>query len=272
MLRQIARDQKVLAAAGLLSFAAFAVLACISTFDSFEIMGVNRWMKPMKFSISIGIYLWTIAAYLYFLDGHSREKKVIGYTISLVMTAELVPIITQAARGTTSHFNVLTAVDNAVFSLMGLLIMINTFLVFYLLYLYFRAEVRLPRAVVWGMRLGLIFLIFTSFVGGYMAAILQQHSVGIADGGEGLPFVNWSTKGGDLRAAHFIGMHALQAIPLFAVIVQKINAARASMLTFSFAIAYFAVFTAMLAQAMAGRPVWAMGAYKLKYLSSLIYL
>ena len=138
------------------------------------------------------------------------------------------------------------------------MIVVNTFLLIYLTILYFRGEVNLPKAIVWGMRFGLIIFLLASFEGGYMSAQIG-HAVGVADGGAGLPFVNWSTEGGDLRAAHFVGMHAFQAIPLFSLMLvrlrKRFESIRPTTLTIIFSLLYFATFSSIFVQALRGKPL-----------------
>jgi hypothetical protein len=256
MIKELFGRQRPLMIAGAVSLVCFVILAVLSLFDSTEILGINRWIKPMKFFVSIAVFVWTVAIYLNFLNGYEKSKRLISWGMIFIFLVEMIVIVTQAARGTTSHFNIGTPLDGMLFSIMGLAIVFNTILAAYLLYLYFKAEINLPKAIVWGMRLGLILFLASSFEGGYMSTQFG-HAVGVADGGAGLPVVNWSTKGGDLRAAHFIGMHAFQAVPFFAYTLERYKVKAATAATFVFAAVYSAVFTAVFVQALLGKPLLA---------------
>ena len=105
------------------------------------------------------------------------------------------------------------------------------------------------------------------------------HSVGVPDGGPGLFFVGWSTTGGDLRIAHFVGLHALQVLPLLAALLAQ-RSAPAPMRTrivWSVAVGYLGVVLLLLWQAFRAQPLFApdpltLGALSVVVLAALAVL
>lgn len=255
---QMLESNRLLAISGAGYVALFAVLAVVSQFDDTAVLGINRWIKPMKFAISIAIFQWTMAWLMRNLEGANVGVRLVSWVIFASMLAEIVPIVGQAARGRLSHFNVSSSFDEAVFIMMGIMIGISTLATVYALVLFFTNPGPIPPAYLWGIRIGLLLFIVFSVEGGLMASRLA-HSVGVPDGGPGLPFVNWSTRGGDLRIAHFVGIHALQAMPLVGFLLgrlgDRMTQVNAVWLTVVFGVVYAAVTSWLFLQALAGQPL-----------------
>jgi hypothetical protein len=240
--------------AGLAHLAALVPVCVAMLLDDRLILGINPWIKPAKFLASIAIYLLTFSWMVPRVDGHRRAKAVIAWGVLIAMVTEIVLIAMQAARGTTSHFNVRSAFDGVVFSIMGMMIAFNTALVVWLLVLFIRSPSPMPRALLSGIRLGLLLFIIGGAQGGMMIAA-NAHAVGVPDGGPGLPFVNWSTEGGDLRSAHFVGLHALQILPLLGWMLSRKSPAAGVMTVRIVALVWGVSFAALTWLAMSGQPL-----------------
>lgn len=217
-----------------------------------SVLGINAWIKPMKFFISIGILGWTMAWFLAYLQ---KKRAVRIYTIVFViaMIIEMVIITWQAANGRQSHFNISTPLYDILFAVMGIAITTFTLWTGYIAVLFFKQKdypAHLPAGYIWGIRLGMLMFVLFALEGGVMAYLLT-HTIGAADGGEGIAVLNWSKQHGDLRIAHFFGMHALQLIPLFGFYIGK-----KSIATILFALAYFVLVTLLLIQALQGIPLF----------------
>lgn len=216
MLQKIAQANPVLYYSGLISLFCGVLALLMVLMTDRQVMGVNAWIKPLKFFLSIGIFNWTMALYLSYLPGE-RATAIRWYSwmVVIVFFIELVIIAGQAARGQLSHYNVSSPLNGALFSLMGVAILTLTTWTAVTATWFFKTNVPggLQAGYWWGIRLGLVLFCLFSYEGMVMARNLQ-HTVGAPDGGEGLPLVNWSKKHGDLRIAHFVGMHALQVLPL----------------------------------------------------------
>ena len=235
---------------GLFNLAVAVVCLILMSFEETQILGVNRWLKPFKFYAAVGIMVLTMGWLLYYL-GNPKKIKRYSWLIFISMFFENGLIITQAIRNTTSHFNITSAINGIVFNLMGIFILVFTITVILICISFFKQkQFSIPDAYVWGIRLGILFFLFFSLEGGMMLGLLK-HTVGGPDGGPGLPIVNWSTQYGDLRIAHFIGIHSLQILPLFGNYIAKTKKQ-----TILFSIFYFLVATALFLQAMKGIPLF----------------
>ncbi len=224
---------------GWFNTALFILAITMMIVDDTQIAGINAWIKPSKFALSIIVYAWTFAWLLHYLP-NSKNRKFISVIVVICMLVENTLIFIQAFRGVRSHFNIATSLDSAIFSIMGMLILVNTVIIFYTIALFFTEKIELSATALLAWRAGLIFFFLGGISGGAMSAMLT-HSVGTADGGPGLPFVNWSTVAGDIRSAHFFTLHGLQVIPLASVVFTRLSGDRARSATLIFIVAYLGV-------------------------------
>jgi hypothetical protein len=212
---------------------AMAVLAVVCAVgiaaDPRILTGVPIWLKPFKFSVSFFLYGGTLAWMLSLLPRPSRIGEWAATIIVGTALAEMVVIVAQVIRGTTSHYNETTPLNAMLWDVMGGSIM-GLFIAHVVIGIVVLRQ-RIPdRVAAAGVRLGL----GLSLVGMLAAVpmvlpaqapdvdgIAGAHSVGVPDGGPGLPLVGWSTTGGDLRIGHFVGLHALQALPILAFLLTR---------------------------------------------------
>jgi hypothetical protein len=217
--------------------AVLAVVATVGVFvDDRILVGVPIWTKPLKFAISFTLYGFTLAWLLAKLRRGRRAGWWAGTVITVASVIEMTIIVGQVIRGRQSHFNVATPLDATLFSIMGttiLVLWVTNLLVAILLLMDRVADPALAWAVRFGMGIMLIgislgFLMTgptaeqqRQIAAGVAPAVVGAHSVGVPDGGPSIPLTGWSTVGGDLRIPHFVGIHALQLLPLLVLLLRR---------------------------------------------------
>jgi hypothetical protein len=191
--------------------------------DDRVLLGAPVWLKPLKFAASFGLYALTLAWMASLVQRGRRIATVTGWVLVAMTAVEIVIIVGQAARGVRSHFNDDTPFDQALFSVMGSAVALIWLATAVLAVVVVRQRIA-DRVVAWSIGLGLLVSLLGMAVGLLMTGQPGggAHSVGVPDGGPGLPVVGWSTTGGDLRVGHFVGLHALQVIPLLGAVLAAV--------------------------------------------------
>ena len=272
MVSKLWKGSAPLAATGLLMLVVLAGAVIGLAADSRIITGAPAWLKPAKFAASIAIYTFTLAWIFSLIPEWRRTRRIVGWTTAVAMVLEIALISLQAFRGTTSHFNFATLFDGVVFTSMGAAIVVQTFSTVAVAVALWRQEFA-DRALGWALRLGMTMTIVGALTGGLMTGptsrqldaaragermtVVGAHTVGGPDGGPGLPGTGWSTDHGDLRVAHFLGLHALQALPILALVLarRRMSDLVRLRLTIVGAASYMALFAILLSQALRAQPV-----------------
>lgn len=238
----------LLFAFGLLNLMAAVVFLFLLYFSDALNGGNSTFLKPFKFALSIALFSWTMAWYAFELKSLGAVS-LYSWVVVITLGFEIVYISFQAARGQLSHFNISSPFFSTMTILMGVVAAVLTLWTLYIGILFFTGNVKpMPHYYLWAIRVSILLFVIFAFEGGLMGARFS-HSVGQPQQGAVLPFFQWNTRIGDLRVAHFIGMHALQIIPILSYYIFKNTKA-----TLALALAYALLATFTFLQAIKGRP------------------
>ncbi|HWO12360.1 MAG TPA: hypothetical protein VNN80_22845 [Polyangiaceae bacterium] len=282
------RTDAPLTAGALLMLGVLGACALGLWLDPRSVLGAPVWLKPAKFAASIAIYCLTLAWLFGYMPGQARTRRLVSWTTVGVLLFEMSIVGVQAARGTTSHFNVSSPLHTLLWALMGAAVLVQTLSTVAVAVALFRQRFA-DHALGWALRLGLVLTIAGALLGGLMtrpteaqldemragrAQVSGAHTVGAPDGGPGVPVTGWSREHGDLRVAHFLGLHALQLLPLAALGLRRTRASEAqrSRLVFTLAGSHAGLVAILLWQALRGQPVLAPDASTLAVLVSWLML
>ena len=174
-----------------------------------------------------------------------------NWTVIILFGFELAYVTFQASKGQLSHFNFDTTLYSILYLLMGLAAVIVTLFTAYIGFLFFTQSFpNLPSYYIWAIRLGILIFVVFSFEGALMSSQMS-HSVGAINDNSNWWIIGWSKTVGDLRVSHFIGMHALQLLPLLSFYIFKDTKA-----TIIISILYAVLATTTLVQALNGKPIF----------------
>jgi len=265
--RRFQSASPALALAGVAFLVVGALLLVPMALDGRQWQGASTWLKPWKFNVSLGIQLLTFALLAHALAPEARRRTGTRVWIAIAIATsvfEAVYITVMGGLNLGSHFNIGSRGAATMYQLMGvgavLLSMSGAALgVQIARFPHPQVSTALRKGLVLALVLG--WLIGTA-TGGFMSGHTNHWVGGALTDAGGLPLFGWSRSGGDLRVAHFFGVHATQAIAFVAWWLQRKAGSAAQMQrawlgTVAFAVLWTALTVALRVQASAGRPLLA---------------
>lgn len=219
--REMHARQPVLSGIGWVMLGLLLVSLAGVAIDPRSINGVSVWVKPAKFAASFIVWFWTLAWAWGVLAPEARggaTARIVLWGTVAAATYEQGWIMLRAAQGLPSHFAE-DWVGSLGYQLMGVGAVTLVALAVVLGVLVLRRPAP-GQSRAWVMAVGLG-LVIGGVAGGFTGASISAMGGPViggtaGDAGAWPPFF-WSRDGGDLRIAHFVGTHAMQALPLLAL-------------------------------------------------------
>ncbi len=234
-------------------FGAALVLLALATaiawgFDDRTLRGAGIWIKPMKFMLSVGLLSLTTAWFIGHLPPAQQRTRAVAAMVVMVVGAgsfEVAYITLQAALGQASHYNQSDGFHAAMYALMGLGAIVLTASQPLLAWQIARHPNKAiapayRHAVIAG--LGLTFVLGAG-VGGMLSQMQPPDA-------STLPLLGWSFAGGDLRPAHFVGIHAEQFIPAAGLALAALHVRRGERWVWLMSVLYGAACLGLVFQAL----------------------
>jgi hypothetical protein len=204
---------------GIICLALAFVFLLLTKITTTQVYNVNAFYKPFKFALSTFFFSWAMSWYCFYLPNFNIN--IFNWSVIILLGFEIIYIAIKASQGQLLHYNLSTPFHSFMYSIMALAATLVTIYTAYIGFLFCTTQFpELPNYYVLAIRLSLIIFVIFSFEGFAMGSKLT-HTIGALDGTEGIPILNWSLKHGDLRIAHFIGMHALQVLPIVSFYILK---------------------------------------------------
>jgi hypothetical protein len=197
----------------------FAICSLLAFIDPRLFNGISVWVKPAKFYLSLAVHMLTLSFGIALLPERTQmSRTTAGITVTMASMAifEMAYITFRAARAEASHFNTGSEIAGLLYNLMGAgagaMMVVTAILGVQILR-------HGPRSLL-SLATGSSFILaaLLTLVIGFTLGGMGSHWIGgDQTDATGLPLIGWSTTGGDLRVAHFLGLHLAQALPLVAL-------------------------------------------------------
>jgi hypothetical protein len=233
--------------------------------DARQVDGAAVWLKPLKFSLSFMVLFGTIALIEPRLSQNVREGwplRLIGWVMAAAFLSEMAYVTYQAALAEPSHFNIGTPFNQIMYQVVmaggAVSLVVCVALIGWLAKRDRAADLGpgLRAGIVLGFTMTFVLTMITagwlSFKGG--------HFVGLhPEGAAVLPLFGWSGVTGDLRPAHFAALHAMQALPLLGLWLDRRGDRNPASAVRIGAAIYGALTVTVFAQALMGLPLIPLG-------------